>query len=40
VTVGTVGLPTTVTAQNIMVAEGVTAHGTVWAREAGVVWPA
>jgi predicted acyltransferase (DUF342 family) len=38
VKIGTVAMPTTVTAENIMVADGVTAHGTVWARDAGVVW--
>jgi cytoskeletal protein CcmA (bactofilin family) len=38
VTLGTVESPTTVTAENIMVGTGVKAHGTVWARDAGVVW--
>lgn len=36
--VGTPEAPTTITAENIMVASGARAHGTVWARELGVVW--
>lgn len=38
--IGKAGLPTTVTANEIRVEEGVLAHGTVWAREVGVVTPA
>jgi cytoskeletal protein CcmA (bactofilin family) len=30
--------PTTVTAKSIIVGDGVVAHGTVWALQAGVVW--
>lgn len=37
VRVGAPDAPTTVSASNILVAHGVTVHGTVWAREAGVV---
>jgi len=36
--VGVPELPTTVSAENIVAESGVTAHGTVWARELGVVW--
>jgi predicted acyltransferase (DUF342 family) len=36
--VGTLGQPTTVTAENIMIEAGAVAHGAVWAREAGIVW--
>ncbi len=32
--------PTTVTAENIIVEDGVVAHGTVHARDAGIVWSA
>ena len=35
--IGRAGLPTTVTASEIRVEEGVLAHGTVWAREVGLV---
>ena len=35
---GTPDAPTTVSAGVILVEEGVVAHGTVWARQAGVVW--
>lgn len=35
--IGQPGAPTTVTAAEIRVEEGVLAHGTVWAREVGVV---
>jgi predicted acyltransferase (DUF342 family) len=38
VIVGSPTQPTTVTAENVMVAEGVTVHGTVWAHDIGVVW--
>lgn len=38
VVVGNVAQPTTVSAENIMVAEGVTVHGTVWAHDIGTVW--
>lgn len=38
--IGGPGMPTTVTAQNIMIESGALAHGTVWAREVGVVWGA
>jgi cytoskeletal protein CcmA (bactofilin family) len=37
VCVGAPNAPTTVSASNILVDHGVTVHGTVWAREAGVV---
>jgi hypothetical protein len=30
--------PTTVSATHIMAEAGAVAHGTVWAREGGVVW--
>ena len=38
-----IGLPdaqTTVSARNIIVEDGVTVHGTVWAHEVGMVKPA
>lgn len=35
--IGKPGMPTTVTAAEIRVEEGVLAHGTVWAREVGLV---
>jgi predicted acyltransferase (DUF342 family) len=38
--IGTPALRTTVTAENIMIESGAVVHGTVWAREAGVVWTA
>jgi len=37
--IGRADLPTTVTANEIRVEEGVQAHGTVWARDVGVVMP-
>ena len=37
-TIGAPGLPTTVSAENIVVESGAVAHGLVWAREAGLVW--
>ena len=40
VVIGTKEDPTTVTAENVMIESGVVAHGTVWAREVGVVWEA
>ena len=36
--IGTPELPTTVSAENIVVESGALAHGLVWAREAGLVW--
>lgn len=38
--IGRPSLPSTVTAENIMVESGVVAHGSIWAREVGVVWSA
>jgi cytoskeletal protein CcmA (bactofilin family) len=38
VELGSERMPTTVTAENIIVTAGVVAHGTVWARDAGIVW--
>ena len=35
--IGTEDMPTTVAASRVLAETGVTAHGTVWAREAGVV---
>ncbi len=35
---GTASAPTTITAGSILVGDGVTAHGTLWARQAGLVW--
>ena len=35
--VGTLEAPTTVSASDILIDRGVTTHGTVWARQAGVV---
>ena len=36
--IGREDAPTTVNAGAVIAEEGVIAHGTVWAREAGVVW--
>ncbi len=35
---GSAAMPTTISADSILVGDGVTAHGTVWARQAGLVW--
>jgi len=40
VVVGSVEKPTSVTAENILVAQGAVAHGSVWAHDIGVVWRA
>jgi cytoskeletal protein CcmA (bactofilin family) len=40
VEIGAADSPTTVTAENIIVGAGAIAHGTLWARDAGVVWSA
>jgi cytoskeletal protein CcmA (bactofilin family) len=40
VVIGSPEKPTSVTAENILVAEGAVAHGTVWANDVGVVWRA
>ncbi|MGY8905326.1 MAG: polymer-forming cytoskeletal protein [Burkholderiales bacterium] len=36
--IGSPALPTTVSAENIVAEAGAVAHGTVWARDLGVVW--
>jgi hypothetical protein len=38
VCLGEADAPTTVCAVNIMAEAGAVVHGTVWAREGGVVW--
>ena len=37
VNLGTPDAPTTVSASDILIDRGVTTHGTVWARQTGVV---
>lgn len=38
VTIGEFGLPTTISAERIVVQSGVVTHGAVWARNVGLVW--
>lgn len=38
--IGKADIPTTVSAENIFAEAGAVAHGTVWARELGMVWSA
>jgi cytoskeletal protein CcmA (bactofilin family) len=40
VQVGAAAAPTTVTAEHIIVGTGTITHGTLWARDAGLVWSA